>query len=255
MGTEPEGRSKVLLDVLLGGRALDEALGRGGTVEETLVSALWPFDPVLCLGRASAQPLGALRLETSDADWQSSVTRLCDGSNRIALIISSTSGLAWEYRDVLSRKLHAKLVVVMPPELPHQMARTWGESSLATEQLLNRWRDSISGTPLADIPASLLETTVAIRFHQDGSPILLGSNSRSAVVYAVACALPVCQFPNWTRYPNLKEFHSAVLRQFRLCQFARQVTTTVDLERGFSCSRREKSSLARRNSRSAVSNS
>jgi len=61
---------------------------------------------------------------------------------------------------------------------------------------MTRWRESIQGTPLADIPGALLEITLVIRFSQDGMPIIFTSESRSALAYSVAlraACLPISQ--------------------------------------------------------------
>jgi hypothetical protein len=175
---------------------LDILLGYSSSLEEASVASLWPFDPVLCLGRDSSQPFGALRMQVSDRDWQAAVLRLCETATRIVLMISPTSGLAWEFREILNRGLQAKLIVLLPPELPRQTAARWGRELFAADQLLTRWTESVRGTFLESAPDDLLENSLAVRFRSDGSPIYLKSNARTVVAYGVAISaacLPVAK--------------------------------------------------------------
>jgi hypothetical protein len=101
-------------------------------------------------------------------------------------MISPTSGLAWEFREILNRGLQEKLIVLLPPELPWQTAARWAPGSLAADQLLTRWAESVRGTFFQSAPTDLLESSLAVRFRSDGSPIYLKSNTRTAVAYGVA---------------------------------------------------------------------
>src|SRR5215469_3482362 len=120
-------------------------------LEEIAVMALWPFDPVVCLGRSLSQPLGALRFDVVGDDWQALATRLFHSANRILLMLSFTTGLAWELHEIFRQRLQGKLILLVPHELPTQKAARWGWSGhpLAAEQLLTHWNESIGGTPVA----------------------------------------------------------------------------------------------------------
>ena len=184
--------SEVRLDMYL-----DSMLG--GNLEEIAVMALWPFDPVVCLGRYSSLGLGALRFPVVGDDWQAYATRLFHSANRILLMLSFTAGLAWELHEIFGQRLQGKLILLVPHELPTQKAARWGlvqGNPLAAEQLLAHWNESIGGTPLAAMPVSQLESALAFRFREDGSPISLVSSSRTGLAYAVALrvgCLPAAQ--------------------------------------------------------------
>lgn len=185
-----------VISALFGGQYLDAMLGYGRNLEEAAVAALWPFDPVLCLGHSSSQPLGALRFDVFDNEWQVMASRLFHSAARILLMVSFTSGLAWELREIFSQQLQRKLILLVPPELPTQKAARWRQGSLAVEQLLTRWNESIRDTPLSDIRAAQLESAVALRFGEDGHPISLISSSRTTLAYSVAlrvACLPVAE--------------------------------------------------------------
>jgi hypothetical protein len=180
---------------LLASATIDTVIGHSGSLEEVMVAALWPFDPVIALGKA-----GALRLEVSDHEWKSSILQLWEAANRIVVMVSFTSGLAWELQEIFARHLHSKLILVIPPELPHQTARRWGPGTLASAQMMERWEELIKETPLAGIPVQRLESAVVIRFLHDGSPVILSSAMHSSVVYRMAlraACLPVAKLEHF----------------------------------------------------------
>jgi hypothetical protein len=134
-------------------------------------------------------------------EWQETVAELCKQANRIVLLLSFTSGLNWELREVLRSGGLSKLMVIVPPELPHQSHRHYSGIRLADQyaafpEFEERWRNAIKDTPLERVDPDLLRLSLVIRFDEENRPILVMSNDRNGLAYLVAlriAALPIAR--------------------------------------------------------------
>lgn len=150
--------------------------------EEVLVPSVWPFGEVRALGRpGDAMPqIGALRLAPlpSDVQWQELVRSLVANARLILMTVGFTSGLRWEFQQLLRSAELRKLSLVLPPESPEARVSTWRQFS----------RDC--ALPFS-CPEDVLTRTIAIRFTGYGKlPIFFTARSPSA--HAFRLALKAC---------------------------------------------------------------
>ena len=197
------------------GGGVGYAVGANGRLEEIVVRALWPYSPIICIGKpGEALPeLGAMRIDAG-ADWHRTVMRLSSQATRIVLTLSFTSGLAWEYKELFASDAFSKLIVIVPPELPPDTASRYNAEipgltgpSLAAQQMLDHWRTALIGTPLNDIETVVLRASVAIRFDEDETPIYLVSDVRNGLAYAAALRVACLPLDRLRRLASKPDTH------------------------------------------------
>jgi hypothetical protein len=150
--------------------------------EEVVTETIWPFGGVIGLARPGEKlpELGAARIAANDSDWKEKIEQLMNESERILIVIGVTGGLKWEFQQTQDKARFAKLSLVIPPDKA---------SSLATS-----WRNLVSDMPqLLSSEEVVAGRTLAVRFRDDASPVLLTADQRSVAAYQLA--LDACWLP------------------------------------------------------------
>lgn len=83
-------------------------------IERLLARALRPTGKFVALGKPG-EHRGALRILTTENEWQSEVTRLAESAQLIILMPSHKPGTLWEIALLKKRCLFGKTICVMPP--------------------------------------------------------------------------------------------------------------------------------------------
>ena len=148
--------------------------------EEVVVPTMWRYMPVVAIsppGRSSPR-LGAIRVSVSD-EWQSEVKKAMESAERIVMVAGFTSGVLWEYENLLRPEFLQKTVIVVPPE----------DESLISDRY--RKISSIGGKQVL-IEENAFVKAVALIFDQSGRPVFVTAGHTGA---SYRLALKLCFLP------------------------------------------------------------
>ena len=150
------------------------------TLEETVVNALWRFGPVITIGRPGdrLRPLGAAREYLGEDEWRPRVHEYLTESQALVTILGATLNLTWEYERVAEHKLAGRLMAIVPPVAPGDIAKRWANFTAA-----------IAPAHAAALPAPALgHEVLAVSFRGGNSPVFVVSKYRDQEAYETAVA-------------------------------------------------------------------
>lgn len=154
------------------------ALRRWERFEEVIAGALGRYGPVLAVGQVGERlppPLGAVRRQFSNEEWQARVGDLMAESSTICLVVGRSTSLAWEIQRIRDLGHLPKTIFVFPP----------------TDRSEHRRRLAVLGA-LLDLPPGDLagwsgRRAVAVTFPGPGlGPVTLAAGAQEDVTYDVA---------------------------------------------------------------------
>ncbi len=159
------------------------------SLETRLSNHFSRFGPFVAIGspREKVPQLGAARVLLPDDQWQERVLDWMRRSQAIVMYSGKTHWVNWELRQVIESGSVPRLIVMIPEPKRARAAKRIADAYARVDHM----RSVFKGTPWEDALASLhdFEGLRAIRFADDGSVLVVRSQSRKRDSYHLAAML------------------------------------------------------------------
>jgi hypothetical protein len=113
-------------------------------LEENLATIVAPIGPLVAIG-APDEPLpslGAARAYFTNDTWQSAVIEWVDMAQLILKVAGPTTWIRWELETILNRNAWPRLLILIPPSTPGDLAARWGNIVAALAD--TPWRGALA---------------------------------------------------------------------------------------------------------------
>jgi hypothetical protein len=147
-------------------------------LEENLATIVAKIGPLVAIG-APDEPLpqlGAARAYFTNDTWQSAVIEWVDMAQLILKVAGPTIWIRWELETILNRNAWPRLLMLIPPSTPGDLAARWG--NIVAELADTPWRGA-----LADLDPNQV---IAMRLLHEGAISAVTSDRRRTIDYLLA---------------------------------------------------------------------